>query len=89
MHLDATGLLLGSKAAVHFFSPVLQEIVERCCGNVTIVLERVKCAAAERIVFNERIGADTSSLHGLPQRGVRYHMEPPQCGFHYSLRKEG
>ena len=68
-------MILSVVLAVVFYSLVIlavgyilnpAEIIECCGGNIAVVLERVQCAAAERVVFDQSVGRDTPLLHRLP-----------------------
>ena len=61
----------------------ITQVIQRSRRDVSVVLERVQCAAAEGVILDERIGRNALSPHGAPKRFVRDHKNHLTCDFYY------
>ena len=53
----------------------ITQVIQRSRRDVSVVLERVQCAAAEGVILDERIGRNALSPHGAPKRFVKYSLQ--------------
>ena len=61
----------------------ITQVIQRSRRDVSVVLERVQCAAAEGVILDERIGRNALSPHGAPKRFVRGNKNHLTCDFYY------
>ena len=65
----------------------ITQVIQRSRRDVSVVLERVQCAAAEGVILDERIGRNALSPHGAPKRFVRDHKNHLTCDFYSAMSK--